>query len=314
MQEYQPTTGQRISDAVGSSILLIVLFGAVFLAYRNFHLGRGDRRGAFKLAVFAFSLVMLSWLFSAGHEPAFKEVENFLLMGVAQAMVLAGIVWLVYIALEPYARRRWSVTLIAWSRLLGGGLRDPLVGRDLLVGVLFGVSLGLLYVLRSFLSIKLGKPILGGPSVLDAFLGTRWFIVQGLLWNLLAAILLALFLFFLFLLLRVLTRREWLAAVIFVLGGVIVSGLPFNNLMVATCYAGLSSLLTVIVLLRFGLLAVVVNNFVWGLFLISITTDFSSWHSSVSLSIAFVILVLAIYGFHTSLGGQKVFAGKLLKE
>ena len=40
---------------------------------------------------------------------------------------------------EPYVRRHWPHALISWSRMLTGNLRDPLVGRDVLWGVLMGV-------------------------------------------------------------------------------------------------------------------------------------------------------------------------------
>ena len=35
-------------------------------------------------------------------------------------------------------RRRWPQTLISWTRVLAGRLRDPLVGRDVLVGAACG--------------------------------------------------------------------------------------------------------------------------------------------------------------------------------
>ena len=44
--------------------------------------------------------------------------------------------WLIYIALEPFLRRRWPHRIISWNRLLRGNLRDPLVGRDILIGAL----------------------------------------------------------------------------------------------------------------------------------------------------------------------------------
>jgi serine/threonine-protein kinase len=47
-------------------------------------------------------------------------------------------VWLLYVALEPFARRRFPKTLISWKRLLAGRIRDPLVGRDILVGAALG--------------------------------------------------------------------------------------------------------------------------------------------------------------------------------
>jgi hypothetical protein len=39
-------------------------------------------------------------------------------------------------ALEPYLRRRWPERIISWNRLLAGEFRDPLVGRDILIGSL----------------------------------------------------------------------------------------------------------------------------------------------------------------------------------
>ena len=56
--------------------------------------------------------------------------------------------------------------MIAWSRLLGGGVRDPLVGGHLLIGVAFGVGLAVC-VLRQFASI--GEQS-GGPRCLDLHL------------------------------------------------------------------------------------------------------------------------------------------------
>lgn len=47
------------------------------------------------------------------------------------------------LALEPLARRSWPQALVSWTRLLRGRLVDPLVGRDILVGVLCGMAVSL---------------------------------------------------------------------------------------------------------------------------------------------------------------------------
>src|ERR1700680_2826682 len=52
--------------------------------------------------------------------------------------------WALYMALEPYVRRRWPQSMVTWSRVLRGGFRDPLVGGHLLVGVALGIGLALL--------------------------------------------------------------------------------------------------------------------------------------------------------------------------
>jgi hypothetical protein len=71
----------------------------------------------------------------------------------------------------------------------------------------------------------------------------------------------------------------------------------------------------VIILLRFGLVAPATGYFV-SEFLVSVplTTDFSIWYAGSALAVLFAVLSLAGYALHTSLGGQKVFAGKLLDE
>src|SRR5262249_4045098 len=46
---------------------------------------------------------------------------------------------LCYLALEPAVRRRWPWGQTAWNRLLAGRFRSPLVGRDVLAGLVFGV-------------------------------------------------------------------------------------------------------------------------------------------------------------------------------
>ncbi len=60
-----------------------------------------------------------------------RDREITLLFGViGWALVWGGFTWLMYVSLEPYVRRVWPRTLISWTRLLSGYVRDPLVGRD----------------------------------------------------------------------------------------------------------------------------------------------------------------------------------------
>ena len=105
------------------------------LARKNLHLGRVDRRGASRLAAFVFLAWAVAVVFGAHHVPNFDELELFM-EGLAWGVSLSCFFWVLYIALEPYVRRRWPATLVSWSRLLAGGFRDPLVGRDVLVGCL----------------------------------------------------------------------------------------------------------------------------------------------------------------------------------
>ena len=63
---------------------------------------------------------------------------------------------MLYLALEPWVRRRWPHAIISWSRLLSGQLRDPLVGRDILFGVMLGVVWILLFEIRFIPMMHMG--------------------------------------------------------------------------------------------------------------------------------------------------------------
>ena len=90
-------------------------------------------------------------------------------------------IWLLYMAFEPYVRRFWPTLLIGWTRLLSGQVRDPLVGRDILVGAAAGTIAALLTASREFIpamaGLKLVSPGLPQASIL---LGTRYEMVAAL--------------------------------------------------------------------------------------------------------------------------------------
>ena len=69
------------------------------------------------------------------------------------------LVWVLYLALEPWVRRRWPQTLISWSRYTVNGWRDPLVGRVLLYSVGVGAFLGLLDLLQSAVRSPSSPPL-----------------------------------------------------------------------------------------------------------------------------------------------------------
>jgi hypothetical protein len=121
-------------------VFMLVSVTGVALARRNWRLGRGDRKGAFRLAVIMFTLSLLGWLIGASHVPAFRGELRLFWFAIAEALIKAFIIWLFYSALEPYVRRRSPHRIISWSRLMAGNWRDPLVGRDILIGML--LSLG----------------------------------------------------------------------------------------------------------------------------------------------------------------------------
>ena len=115
-------------------LALAMPLGGVMLARRNIRLGRGDRKGAFRVALFVFLRYAHARAFPRGPRGEFRPGAVDPHQGLRLPLLLGAQVWLLYMALEPFARRRWPHVLISWKRLLGGSLRDPLVGRDVLLG------------------------------------------------------------------------------------------------------------------------------------------------------------------------------------
>jgi len=137
----------------------------------------------------------------------------------------SGLVWLAYLAIEPYARRHWPDSLISWNRLLAGRLRDPLVASHVLAGF-FGFWAANLLVSLVYAAVS-GPP--HPPNTIESLNSTTFFAANLLVAvgsapvNGLATLLLVV-------LLRLLLRRVWiadlLAAAVLGLSG---TALDFSN-------------------------------------------------------------------------------------
>ena len=120
--------------------VLLIPLAAALLAHRNLRAGRGDRRGASKIAVVVGGLSLLGWLFGVHHAMSPAEFLP-LVSAVGTALLWAAMAWVGYLAVEPLFRRHWPKQLVSWSRLLEGRFRDPLVSRHLLLGILVATLL-----------------------------------------------------------------------------------------------------------------------------------------------------------------------------
>ena len=121
-----------------SIVSLTLILGAIALTWRNLKSGRCDRPGANKVACYVVCVSLISWLLAGHHIPAPAEFRVF---GLAfnWAVGFGVMVWVFYVAFEPFIRRRWPQLLISWTRLLRGQWYDGLVARDLLLGTACGV-------------------------------------------------------------------------------------------------------------------------------------------------------------------------------
>ena len=233
------TSTERALAVIAIVLLLSMLVVGAMLARRNVRLGRGDRRGAFRLAALIFGAGAVAWLFGAHHVASVEEFALF--YGFLSSTLLASLFfWILYIALEPYVRRRWPATLVSWSRLLAGGFRDPLVGRDVLVGCLWGALVEDVFRLTAVIPFWLGSP--PPPpvgSVAWQFLGARM-IIAGASYHLVRSILYAFVFLFVIFLFRVFLRKQWAVVLTF---GLFISGVgllglaaPASSVRLSACW------------------------------------------------------------------------------
>jgi serine/threonine-protein kinase len=324
------TSGERVGLYMRSAVAPMAIVVAVVLALRNLRLGRGDRRGAMRVSLFLLFAGALSNALATGD----LQVLN---RGPMLVLFVPAFVWLLYIALEPHIRRVWPETMIGWSRLLAGSLRDPLVGRDVLVGVL--VAIGNVLILALHISLRRwsdlpvqfpvgasNSPFDGMAASSDLLLGGRHAlsrIIGGLMsipvWS--GTMLTFLVLFALYMLFR---RRSFaMAATILGLtltyvvthGGWLLANAPADyfapGVLDVAVFAAVQTAV-VLVAVRFGLLTMLVASFVsLMLTLLPIAIDSSVPYASSSRLVVATVIALAAYGWHTALAGRAMFGAAL---
>jgi serine/threonine-protein kinase len=296
--------GKKAAQMLTIVLFLSLLFGALFLARRNYRHGRADHEGAFRLAAVMFVLNMLLWLCRTHLVPSLVSLGS-CLIAVAGSLFISAVTWILYLALEPWVRRRWPQTIISWSRLVSGQLRDPLVGRDILFGVMLGVVWILIFQLRSIPVMRLGGvPFLGNADYLTGghtALGA-W------LRQVVSSILGTLQFFFLLLGLKFVLRKDWLAAIAFVAIFAIPQGASDTHPAIELPTMILVYSIAVLIVLRFGLIPLAVAIFTVDMAAnLPLSPDLSAWFLPNSVLAMLSVVVLAVWGFYHSLGGQPLW-------
>ncbi len=307
--DRDPQTESSLKDKVTFFILggalLVVCCGAALLAKRNLAQGRGDRRGAFRLATFFAAALMAIWV-TRSHLAVSMTTFGMFVLAACTAVFYGVVIWTIYIALEPYVRRRWPHTLISWSSVLIGRLRDPVVGRDVLIGAALGSSLPLINGVMDAWWRRVGDwtPNLASTDVL---LGARSTLAVCLM-QIPHGIRDTLFYFFLIFLFRALLRSQWLAggalALLFTVLAVLGSGHPVLDgsaqFVVMSGFA--------FVMLRWGLLPMAVGLFVNGVLgNVPVTANSSAWYFAGSVFMLLCLVALAAWGFRTAIAGQQLW-------
>jgi len=282
--------------------VILILLGGLALVRRNLLLGRGDRRGALRLALFVFTTFSVGGLFRVNHLSSAAAEYDLLVTLAAHSTFMALMAWVGYMAIEPFLRRRWPRTLIAWTRVLAGRFRDPIVGRDLLVGLLVGALFVLIF--RAEFLLREGVEI--APTTLSS---ARHVAYYALFYLTPAVVFYSIGSLLTLVLFRSLLRSEKRA----LLGIWLVSTASCMALLGFGPVPPLLGALLVLVI-RFGLLPTAVALYVFSLCAkLPMTLDPSSWYAGRSFAVLLLLAALTVFAFYTSLGGKPLFGRDLFE-
>jgi hypothetical protein len=281
------------------------------LARRNLRAGRGDRQGAGRLFVFATAIWIAAWVIGARHYPV-ADIEDdrfFDFFGTALSNVV--ILWLLYIALEPYVRRFSPGILISWTRVLSGQIVDARVGRDLLIGLAVGIAMGFL---GSFSSVGAALAV-GDPPATPRITNLQFLMgaapaIGAVLRMIPNALTSAMAVAIAFAFGRALTRGTAGAAIVagavlsvFVLGETSWNR-PFITLAITFAFVA-----PMVATLIYGGLLAAAAAFLVNQWLSNapLTLDPSMPHAVGAMWPVMLVLVLALFGFYASRSGQPLF-------
>ena len=222
-----------------------------------------------------------------------------------------GICWMYYLAVEPFGRRFWPDALLGWTRLWSGRLRDPRVGRELLIGATFGALALFVVEAPKMLTLTLGWKLPPFPfgnavwvTVTPLGLVSQWlgYVTGGLQSALVIAMI--------FLVLRLVLRQPRVAFV----AGILILLFALNTGQILTGswvdrynVVAFTTLIT-IVIHRYGLVAAAALLFVDNIVTdIPLTTDLSVWWSAPTVLTLALVLGLVAFAYRAARGGEPLF-------
>jgi hypothetical protein len=317
-QAASRTGVQKAASGLSIAIWISLLLGGVALARRNLRQRRADSRGAARFGIFMFMASLAQRLSVGTHstDPG-VEISTQIIAALALASFNGGFCWVYYLAAEPYGRRYWPDALLGWTRLWSGRLRDPRLGRELLIGMAFGALSLFVVEVPKLLALNLGWRMPQFPFGNSLWVTTtmpglvsRWLdYVSG---GLQSALVIAM----IFLVLRLILRRPRVALVV----GVVVLLFALNNGQILAGnwvdrfnVVAFTTLITLVVH-RYGLVAAAALLFVDNVIADTpLTTDLSAWWSAPTVLTLSLVLGLVGFAYYAARGGEPLF-GDIVPE
>ncbi len=295
----------------------VAILGSFFFAYHNIRVGRGDLRGGLKLTSFLFLVALAGQVISADHVPSIWGELSIIYEAISYAGITAVSVGLIYIALEPFVRRSWSEMLISWSRLISGDFKDPMVGRDVLVGGLMGlghlagIQIGLFVFQTYARQFDLVMGFYRTPP-LNSITRLISIVLDNIVTNTAFGLVVVFIAFFFF----AVTGKKYLGVVaigllFFVLQLLIIISTIHWMMLVGSV---INSVCLMVALGRHGLLGVISFwVFFEAVYLYPVTFDTSSFFFPQSVITISLVIGVAVYAAYISIAGRPVF-GKSLQS
>ncbi|HVT44500.1 MAG TPA: serine/threonine-protein kinase [Thermoanaerobaculia bacterium] len=292
---------ERLAFGMFVFFMIAIPIAGLLLARVNLRRGQGDRTGAFRTAMFFLFVALAGLVFRAHHPMRFVDEWMIISWHAAQAAFWALMTATMYIAIEPYVRKRWPSMLISWTRLLSGRSTDPMVGRDVLLGAA-GAAISILLWQATHLVIG-QTAFFTTPSTL----GPPRFVVAAVAWTLAEAVLRGVGLVILLVVLRAVISSDSAASV---LSALFIATMTIDDtygpLWLRALYAVSASLLAVILARHCGLLAVISYAFfVLIQQRLPLTLDGDAWFFGRSAVVMLLLIAAIACAFRVSVGAKR---------
>jgi hypothetical protein len=313
----RPRAQQRATPSRAASTLRLfalvlwtsVLAGSMLLARHHIRSKRADLRAASRLALLCLLVNVAAWAIGGHHLSSPAEELNSFFRVCGNMLFNVALLWGLYVALEPYGRRFWPDGLIGWTRLFAGYVRDPRIGREILIGAALGAALIANDALRGVLPYLIGRPPTqpffdGDVRVLSGFgaLALAW---AGQIYG---SVQTALLITMTFVGLRLVVRQTWIAVAIgmIVVTTAVTGNVPFGQeLWLYVIGQLLSIAIITLAIFRFGLLvtavALIVDNVVTIAPILPHAATWAALPGNLSIG---VVLAAAAFGFSAARAGQ----------
>ena len=293
-------------------VVLALAIGTCVLARHNYRTGRGDHRGATRVAAAWIAITFAAWIIGARFwlEPL-TEFGHFIDDFAMPSLINAAILWLLYMAVEPYVRRYSADILMSWNRLLSGRFRDPRVGRDILVGIVAGLGLAIVAAAVTLVPPMLGYPPPALRNMNPEFLISTRRALAALLRLPPNSLMNGMAITLTFALIRMAVKRTGIATVLTIVVGTFVIAGQSNLLWMNVVYGVVVSAIYIGVLVKFGMLPLIVAHLTSNIVSQGgLTADLNKLYAPNAIWLIAVVAAMGAFGYYASRTGEPLF-GKI---